>query len=97
MKTLTINTTSYKSEEDLKNNALIETHYAYNGEFGIESSTYKMDESIECKVYVSTMFPGTHEEWSRHIASIIEQSVIEMVDTYTNDFDQQVIDFSKIK
>ena len=94
MKTIEVNTTSYKNDE-LKH-ADIETHYAYNGEFGIESSTYPVQESVKCKVYVSSMFPGTHEEWDRHIASIIEQTVVEHVPTFVNEFDQPVIDFSNM-
>jgi hypothetical protein len=87
MKTIKVNTTSYKNPQQEVNNgnANIENWFVGNGLFGVEASKYNdYDDSIKVIVYVSTMFPGTFEEWDRHIKSCIEDYVIETEKTFIN-------------
>jgi hypothetical protein len=88
---LVVNTTSYSNpDEELKNgNCTIETWYAGNGQFGLTASRYmeEFEDPIEVKVFVSTMFPGTFEEWNRHIVSCIEDAVVKNYPVEKNVFD----------
>ena len=64
-------------------NPEIETHYAYNNAYGIDTTKYK-DEAlaysgkiVECKVAVSSMFAGTQEEWALYINECIVDAIKE--------------------
>jgi len=69
MKTINVITTN---QEDPR----IETHYAFNGEYGIETTQDEdtpawCPEAVKCTVKVAAMFPGTIEEWNRYIHECI--------------------------
>jgi len=74
------------SEEE---NPKIETMYAYNGPYGIETTHDKrLAEAygtyVKLSVAVSTMFPGTFEEWNKHVGWCIIDTLKDSGLTYDN-------------
>lgn len=68
-----------------------EVIYAYNGQFGIETTHLKEDanyfnEAVKLEVKVSHMFPGTNEEWNNYINECVIDTLKEQGITYTNDY-----------
>ncbi len=69
MKTIEVTTTKQE-------NPRIETHYAYNGNYGIETTQDEdtpawCPEAVQCTVKVATLFPGTIQEWNQYIHECI--------------------------
>ena len=97
MKTIEVNTTSYKNanEEVTNGNAKIENWYVGNGQFGIEASKYNDfgEKAIKVKTIVSMMYPGTPEEWDKHIAGCIEDYVKNTEPTFENGWGEKSLKF----
>jgi hypothetical protein len=69
----------------------IEVMYAYNGQFGIETTHSEEEanyfkESVKLEVKVSLMFPGTTEEWDNYINECVIETLKREGITYTNDY-----------
>lgn len=82
MKTINVKASD---EEDPK----IETMYAYNGPYGIETTHDRRLAAVDGKyvklsVSVSLMFPGTFEEWNKHIDYCIIDTLKNNGLTYDN-------------
>ena len=66
--------------------------YAYNGDFGIETCSeksdaeYHQDNPVEVHAEIATMFPGTFEEWNRHIDNCIIAKLKKLGMTCTNQY-----------
>jgi hypothetical protein len=68
-----------------------EVMYAYNGQFGIETTHSEeeascFDEAVKLEVKVSLMFPGTTEEWNNYIDECVIETLKKEGITYTNDY-----------
>ena len=80
-------TINVKASEEIDPN--IETMYAYNGTYGIETTHDKrLAEAygpyVKLSVAVSSMFPGTFEEWNKHIDWCIIDTLKDSGLTYDN-------------
>jgi len=69
----------------------LEVMFAFNGQFGIEtthdfSEASLFSEAVKLNVKVSHMFPGTTDEWNRHIDYCITEELKKEGITYTNDY-----------
>jgi len=67
----------------------IEVMYAFNGQFGIETTHSKeeasyFNEAIKLNVTVSHMFPGPIQEWNKYIDTCVIDTLKEQGITYTN-------------
>lgn len=63
--------------------------YAYNGDFGIETSYDNQSQWINCveiEVKIGHMYPGTIEEWDSHIKACIVDELKEANLTHTTDY-----------
>lgn len=94
---LTVNTTSFQNPQaEVENgNANVETWYVGNGDFGIDASTEEFygENCYEVKVFVSTMFPGTHQEWFNHIRGCVNQKAVEKFETGINVYGEPFLKF----
>ena len=85
MKTINVNASGEKTPK-------MEEIYVYNGQYGIEL-THEIEEAllfpeaVKCNVSVSSMFPGTIEEWNNFIKECITEELVKNELVFKGTFD----------